>query len=300
MADGILVDAKGQRWADRSWDILRRFGRYSAHLDAVSYAVRECGFIHIRPQDVGAYVSLRAGAFGLETLAGALYELKERRFPRILVAMLIGSEWSYEIVGSAGAFAVCAEQLLAGEIGDRRHPWVAADRKLAALALPEFAQLRPLVEIWRACRGRMPEDLDSALLPFGLLPRMVFVRQPPRSSRLVYAHFGSGIEFMKPCETLLMVGRDIGDFSDRAYGSWTAQAYAENLQRRRPRLQSIHATIRMSETTTAIGRYDRLVLPWHNAGNDRFLMGISLTRKHRCVIEASRQIGQKRAGTHPY
>ncbi len=300
MVDGILIDEKGRRWPDRSWDLVRRLGRVSGDLDPASYAVRERGFIHIRPQETGARVALRLGGFGLETLAGALYELKERQFPRIILAMFADGEWFYEMLGGAWEFADRAEHLLAGSTGERGHPWLAAERTLAALSLPDFAQVRPLVELWRACRGRIPEDLDSAILRFGLLPRMLFVRQPPGSSRLVYAHFGSGIEFMKPCERLLMIGRDLGDLPDRAYGSWTARAYAENLASRRPRLQSIRATIRVSETTAAEGRYDRLTLPWRSASNERFLMGISLTRKHRCIVEAPRQIGQERAGTHPH
>ena len=300
MGEGILIDEKGRRWPDRSWDLLRRLGSYGADLDPASHAVRERGFIHIRPQETGARVALRVGGFGLETLAGTLYELKERRFPRIILAMFAEGEWFYEMLGGAWQFADRAEQLLTGSLGERGHPWLAAERALAALSLPDFAQVRPLMELWRTCRGRMPEDLERALLRFGLLPRMLFVRRPPGSSRLVYAHFGTGIEFMKPCERLLMIGRDLDDLPDRAYGGWTARAYAENLFSRRPRLQSISATVRVSETTAAQGRYDRLTLPWRDASNDRFLMGISLTRKHRCITEPSRQIGQERVGAHPH
>lgn len=299
MADGILIDERGRRWPDRSWELVRRLGRFDPRLDLSSFAVRERGFIHIRAQENGARVALRAGGFGLETLAGALYELKERRFPRIILAMLAGDEWLYEMLGGAWEFADRAEHLLVGGTIAARHPWLAAERDLAALGLPDFAQVRPLVRLWEACRGRLPEDLDSTLYRFGLLPRLLFVRQPPRSSRLVYAHFGSGIEFMRPCASFMMIGRDIDELPDRAYGSWTANAYAESLASRRPRLQSIRATIRVSETTTAQGRYDRLTLPWRGPSNDRFLMGISLTRKHRCLIEAPGHIGHERVGAHP-
>lgn len=300
MAEGILIDEKGRRWPDRSWEVLRRLGRYAADLDPAGYAVRERGFIHIRPQETGARVALRVGGFGLETLAGALYELKERQFPRIILALFADGEWFYEMLSGAWEFADRAEHLLAGGVGDRRHPWLAAERTLTALGLPDFAQVRPLVELWRGCRGRMPTDLDSAMLRFGLLPRMLFVRQPPGSSRLVYAHFGSGIEFMKPCESFIMVGRDIDDLPDRDYGSWTAHAYAEGLAGRQPRLQSIHATIRVSQTTAVQGRYDRLTLPWRAAGGDRFVMGISLTRAVlRRALDNPAEIGKHRLDSHP-
>jgi hypothetical protein len=291
MADGILIDAKGQRWADRSWDLLRRLGRYGAHLDPASFAVRECGFIHVQPKQTGARVALRAGGFGLETLAGTLYTLKDRHFPRILVAMLIEGVWHHEMVGSAGAFAVCAERLLAGEIGYRCSPWIAVERQLGALALPEFAQVRPLVDLWHDCRGRMPEDLQQIPAAQGLLERMLLMRQRPKTSRLVFAHFGGAIECVQPGQNLLLVDRDVHDQPDGNYGVWVASAYGKVFPAARPGLHSIRASVRLSETTLAQGRYDRLTLPWRRRGNERFLMGISLTREHRCALDRSRQVG---------
>lgn len=113
MLDGILIDEMGRRWPDRSWELVRRLGQVDPHLDLSSFAVRERGFIHIRPQENGARVALRVGGFGLETLAGALYELKERRFPRIILAMLAGDEWFYEMLAGAWEFAERAEHLIA-------------------------------------------------------------------------------------------------------------------------------------------------------------------------------------------
>jgi hypothetical protein len=291
LTDGVLIDERGRRWPDRSWDLIRRLGRVDPGLDLSAFAVRERGFIHIRPQESGARVALRAGGFGLETLAGALYELKERRFPRILLAALIGEDWRYELLGGAWEFAERAEHLIAGGALVPRHPWLAAERDLAALGLPDFAQLRPLVELWRSTRGRMPEELDRVLASAGLFDRMILARQPPNTSRLVFAHLGGAIECVRPGQNALLLDRDIHDQPDRDYGAWVARAYAENIAASRPRLQSIRATVRLSETISAQGRYDRLTLPWRSRRGDRFLMGISLTRDHRCIVVSPRQVG---------
>ncbi len=168
MADGILIDEKGRRWPDRSWELVRRLGALPSGLGLAAHAVRERGFIHIRPQDTGARVALRPGGFGLEALAGALYELKERQFPRILLALFVEDEWFYEMLGGAWEFADRAEHLLTGGPVMFRQPWLAAERTLAALNLPDFTPVRPLVEIWQACRGRMPDDLESALDRLGI------------------------------------------------------------------------------------------------------------------------------------
>ncbi|HXZ00637.1 MAG TPA: hypothetical protein VEI03_11595 [Stellaceae bacterium] len=298
MADGILIDEKGQSSTDYSWDLVRRFGRFSAHPDPVAHVVRDCGFIHIRRHGTGARVAMHVGHFGVETLAGTIYALKDRQFPRIIMAMLREDEWSYEIVADAAAFAVSAEQLMAGGIDDWCHSWVAVERKLTALDRREFAKVRPLVEFWRTCRGRMPEDIDGVLGRSRLRDRMVLVRRRPKTSRLVFAHFGAGIECRQPGESERLVDHDIHDHYDQAYGAWAATAYAEAMASDSPQLRSIRATIHISDKIMARGRYDRLILPWRSSSGDRLLMGISLTRDHRC-FDAGSQILQQRFGSHP-
>jgi len=287
MSDGILIDEKGRRWPDRSWELLRRLGKVDPDLDPAAFAVRERGYIHIRPQDTGARVALRVGGFNLETLAGALYELKERRFPRLLLAMFTEGEWFYEMLGGAWEFADRAEHLLAGGTAAPRLPWLAAERSLAALGLPDFASVRPLVELWRSCRGRMPETLAQTVAGFGLVERMILVR--PRDSRLLFAHFGGAIECVRPGQNLMLLDRDVHDQPDRDYGAWVERGYAETLAADEPQLRSIRATVRQSDRTRVRGTYDRLSLPWRGMGGERFVMGISLTRTiSRSAVDEAR------------
>jgi hypothetical protein len=296
---GILIDDKGRRWPDRSWQVARRIGYCHPTLDLAAFAVRERGFIHIRPQPEGVRVALHAGAFGLETLGGALYEVKENNARRIILSVLSNGEWFYEMLSGIWEFATRSEQLTAGGPIEPRHPWIAAERDLSTLSLPPFSKLRPLLELWESSRGRMPEQLDVSLDWLGLRQRAILVRRPPSSSRLVFAQVGAGIECVRPGHSALLVDRDVHDQHDQRYGSWVERCYAENLASRRPRLQSIRATVRLTETTAAQGRYDRLALPWNNSSNEPFLMSITLTRSHRCLIDRPGQIGQQRVGLHP-
>jgi hypothetical protein len=299
MQQGILIDDKGRRWPDCSWDVARQIRYRHPSWNLAAFAVRERGFIHIRPQPEGVRVAMQAGAFRLETLGGALYAIKECGARRIVLALLRDGEWFYEMLTSTWEFAARAEQLIAGGPIEPRCPWIAAERDLSALSLPTFAQLRPLVEMWQSCRGRMPKQVDVSLDRLGLSQRAILVRQPPSSSRLVFAQVGAGIECVRPGQSAMLIDHDVHDQHDYEYGGWVARCYAENLASRRPRLQSIRATVRLTETTAAQGRYDRLTLPWHNASNEPFLMSISLTRSHRCLTDRRGQIRQQRGGLHP-
>src|SRR5690348_7505603 len=109
MQAGVLIDDKGRRCPDCSWEVARRIGYRHPTLDLPAFAVRERGFMHIRPQQEGVRVALHAGAFRLETLGGALYDIKERGARRIILATFANGEWFYEILTGVWEFAARAE-----------------------------------------------------------------------------------------------------------------------------------------------------------------------------------------------
>jgi hypothetical protein len=276
---GILIDDHGKPWVDNSPVLAHRLGYREPDFDAPAYAVRNLGFIHVRQHDEGVRVSLRSGTFSLLSLTATLYALVDRRPRRIVLAVFWGEDWSYEMFTSLGSFAERAEDLAGGDPIAGRPRWLAAEKKLDALTLPAFARIRPLVDLWITSRGRLSDDFDRALRASGLIHRAVLVRNVAGTSRLVYEHFGSGIKAMRPCETLKLVGRDIDDIADRAYGGWVAESYSSALRRRRLQLESVRATLRTSEEDTLKVRYDRLLMPWRRSGNDLFVLGISMRRE---------------------
>jgi len=205
--------------------------------------------------------------------------LIDRRPRRIVLSVFWGEEWSHEMFTNLGSFVDRAEDLAAGEPVAGRPRWLAAERKLEALSLPAFEKTRPLVALWTMTRGRLGDDLIRALRACDLLHRAVLVRQIAGTSRLVYEHFGSEIKAMRPCETMMLVGREIDDIVDRAYGGWVAESYSSALRKRRLRLDSIRATLRTSEESAVKVRYDRLLMPWRRSGDDMFALGISMRRE---------------------
>lgn len=152
-------------------------------------------------------------------------------------------------------------------------------RPLTLLSTPGFTRVRPLFELWRRTGGVLGDEVHRAIRASGLDHRMVLVRNPAGSSRLVTQHFGAGIRTMRPCESLLALERDfLTHHVDGDYAAWVAEAYAETLWRRRPRLESIRALVRVGTAATLSGRYDRLVMPWRSDASDCFAMALSIQR----------------------
>jgi transcriptional regulator with XRE-family HTH domain len=160
---------------------------------------------------------------------------------------------------------------------------IAVARPLGLMRRPAFAPFAPFLELWRTNRGRMPHDLGAVIANAGLRHRALFACQLPRSTRFTIEHLGAGIEMFRPCETLLLVGRELTDMTDREYGAWVADTYARTLAEEQPVLESVRATIRVTDDRVVEGRYDRFLLPWSGAGGDRFVLCLSLTQTSRVV-----------------
>lgn len=199
------------------------------------------------------------------------------------------------MVGASQALGVPLSLLFYGEGAapvaasseDDMPPRIAVARPLGLVCRPAFALLMPFLELWQSSRGHLPADIGDLVAQSGLLHRMVFVRRPPRSTRLIVEHVGAGIEVFRPCEALLLVGRDMEDRADRDYGAWVAGAYDRVLAGERPVLESARARIHAAPDRVVEGRYDRFLLPWRGAAGERFVLCISLTRASRVLRPAA-------------
>ena len=275
MGGGMLIDPRGRVWPDDSWDVARRVGYNDARDDVATFAVRERGFVHLRPRVDGMHVALREGRFNLTAFAALMLELSRTRPPRILLSILGESPPIFRIFLDLHDFGAQVEPLLAGKAIEIRVPRLSERRNRRVLNLPTFACARPIVDLWEQTRGELSADIDGALIAGGVRDRMILLRQLPKSDRLSTEHFGSAITFLKPVEIL---GRDIRQQHDGDYGVWMAEAYVDVLSSRRLRVESCHARIRTSAGTTIHARYDRVLIPWRRKNDALFAMCISIQR----------------------
>lgn len=278
MEHGFLIDDKGRSWPDNSWELAKRIGYQDPRRDIAAYAVEECGFIHLRPQEGAVRVAICEGRFGLTSFTGAMLVLGRMKPARILLRVLAGGTPAFHVFMDLHDFCTYVEPLAAGAPLEIRLPHLSEVRNPRVLYLPTFAHARPIVDLWEQSHGALTDEVHNAVVASGLFDRTILVRQPPGSSRLVTQHFGSGIRVMRPCEALLAVGRDLDDQPDRDYGAWMAEAYAETLWSRRLRVESCRALVRTSAATLLRTRYDRVLMPWRSA-SELFVMCLSIQRE---------------------
>ena len=173
------------------------------------------------------------------------------------------------------------QKLSGGDADADTGPRLAIRRPPSILSHPGFEQLAPIVRLWRDRRGQASDDVHRVIRATGLFQRTILVRHVS-SSRLVVEHLGAGIRILRPCEALLAIGSDWGDWDGmphRDYGAWVAQAYDEALWSRRLGVESVRASVRTSAGTILRTRYDRVLMPWRGTGSETFVMGVSIRRE---------------------
>jgi hypothetical protein len=284
MGGGMLIDPRGRIWPDDSWDVARRIGYQDVRDDVAGFAVRERGFVHLRPRTDGVHIALREGRFNLTVFAGLMLELGRVRPPRVMLRVFGDDGPKFQLFTDLHDLSTHLESLSRDKPVQSRIPRLSERRNPRVLTMPTFAAAQPLVHLWGEMRGELTAEVHRALRSGGLLPRTILVRQVSESSRLVTQHFGSGIMIMRPEEARLAVGRELQDQPDREYGAWMAEAYAEALWSRRVRVESCRALVRTSAATILRTRYDRVLMPWHS-GNDLFLMCLSIQRERPVAVD---------------
>jgi hypothetical protein len=284
MGGGMLIDPRGRVWPDDSWELARRVGYKDARDDVATFAVRERGFVHLRPRTDGMHVALREGRFNLTAFAGLMLELGRTKPPRILLSVLGEGLPTFRIFFDLHDFGAEVEPLLAGKAIEIRVPRLSERRNRRVLNLPTFACARPIVDLWEQTRGELSGDIDGALIAGGVRDRMILLRQLPKSDRFSTEHFGSSITYMKPDDIL---GRDIRQQHDVEYGVWMGQGYADVLWSHRLLVESCRAQIRTKAGTTVHAHYDRVLMPWRCKNGGLFAMCISIQRATPIEVPSS-------------
>lgn len=109
-AEDFLIDDRGERLPVA--ELGRRLGRRKTDDALIQHAVWELGYIRAATRSDGMMVELRAAAFSLVTLIGALFAITDYRPSRILLTIYEDDgRHTSETFASLGAFAARAEML---------------------------------------------------------------------------------------------------------------------------------------------------------------------------------------------
>ena len=276
----LLIDQDGQPWLNGSIALRRRLGQPSLDIDLAGFVVRNMGHVRVRCREGMVRLTLRVGQMSFQTLEAVVRFLLTESWQRLVIER-VDDNRSLELFGQVEEAVARLKDLSAPSVmAAQRDGFFNQELSLDRLSASGQESLRALMRLWRSKRGQLAPETILAMMPAPLKPRVTLTRMTaagaPRNRALV-EHIGPGFSVFDACWALNIVGRDLEEQPDPAYGARSARAYHEVAQLGQPRLELVDAVIDVPGRPVRRSRYDRLMLPWRSRG-EIFVCGASVLR----------------------
>jgi len=276
-----LIDSSGIAWPKKAHPI----ALWNAACDPVGYAVSDLGFIYLRVLTGRATVSFNPSRVGRKTMTSTFYLLAGEQPERIALSYR-GECPNFEIFGSLGAALRRIEEL----VESRPAPIAALSQRRRSLdRLPQHAAepIAELLRAWSSAAGYWTSERQAALFTVVALKDMVIARNPRRTDRIVYYHWGASFDFVGPRWMQIAPGKDIEDQPFPELGKRVASRYRCTLTDGAPQIDDIELTLSIGGSTIFGRSYTRLLLPWNEPGADRYVTLIRFDKNTRPLTEVS-------------
>jgi hypothetical protein len=251
----------------------------AADFDIIAYAVRNCGWLHLRWERQTLRIRLRPQNFSRAAYRTAVEHMVAAPRGTRFVFEQEGETLPIGVLSNVNDAVAHLEDMMsfAGE-GSARATFFSEELSLGRLKHPKRRVLRELIKSWKRDRGVLPNrELAAPFRAVGAGERFVVTKTTRR--RCTVAEFGMGITVFGPEWSEAVIGRELEDQPDRSYGERSAQTYHEVYRTNAPRFELIDALIRPSDGRPVQRcRYERLVLPWLTESGEMFVSGTSYLR----------------------
>jgi hypothetical protein len=274
----VLISDKGDELPASAGALSYLLDYPAPDFDIVSYAVRNCGWLHLRESRQLFRIRLRPEAFTRAAFDRAVERMvmapkgtrfvfdHEERVPATDVLLNLND-----------AVAHLEDLMRFADETSVRATFFSEELSLGRLRHPKRRVLRDLIKSWKRDRGVLPTELAAPFRAVGAGERFVVANTTRR--RCTVAQFGMGITVFGPRWSEQVVGRELEEQPDSRYGERSAETYHEVFRTEAPRFELIDAVIRPSDDRPVQRcRYERLVLPWRSATGDMFVSGTSYLR----------------------
>jgi hypothetical protein len=277
----ILISPEGQWMLPGTPDFFTALGDPDPDYDAVSFAVRNLGFIKfevIRQSIVE--IELHPRNVELPALLAVQQQLLSSDL-RLFRIKYFDTSWHSEISSSVeGTIARLSE--LCGPhstpmINDR---FLVEPQDFGLLFEDEHNAFRVIAQKWRVSFGHFDPNIIPLAMRSQLLPRLAIIGVKPRQREPVWRFVGHGHGWMGEEYVHKMIGEKVEDIPDKDYGEWASGFYRSVAESGRPRYDLVSTSVQYRNAPGKPWRpvrYERLVLPWKTPSEEIFVTLCSRT-----------------------
>lgn len=274
----LLVTSDGQRVLPETDAFFATLARLVPGSDPIGFAVRDLGFVKFHQSD-----------HAVTTIEFDPRSVDRRALLRAERQIRDCGTTAFHI-STIGAAENAGQSLSAAEAVDRLRELCAPPDKPVALgrfaAQPlDYARLLrqtddPFCRLsrkWCASFGAFDTSVLSFVDENGLMPRLAVVELTPRNRTPVFRFIGDAHSWLtRQCRANL-IGAPVEHLPDREYGAWVSPFYEAVARTGEPRCDLVSATLSFGTECPYDIRYERLMLPWKTASDERLVTMVSRT-----------------------
>jgi len=266
----LLVDDQGEIWRGDSRQLRAAFDSPYSGGEFIEYAVKNLGFIAINVFGASCQARLRPDLVTERAALSLLEWITTTRLDRMVVSAF-DKEWSNELLRMTDVPNRLAQMLTHS---GRARPDDFLSRTLDTSSIGNRPLLRDLIHAWPHIVGQYEFDALITLLRGVFKNRLVVVKRPTETPRLLFHEVGEGLLYSaydtwRACA----IGAPVEEQPDRNFGRWVSRIYEEASTESSPRIEAVDAIMRWPHAGRSRHRYKRLIFPFTASDTPRFLIG---------------------------
>ena len=267
-----MLVTPGGRWVqENSSEFLAALGDPDPDYDAVSFAVKNQGFIKFQIFDQSVIeIELHPHTVELPALLAVQQQLMTSNV-RLFRIRYFDTSWQSEILPAADLAVSRLAELCAPRFAPTaRERFLVEPQDYSKLYDGSDGPLHLLAQKWRMSFGHFDPTVISFAIKQKMLSRMMIVGVMPRNPDPLFRFIGDGFKWLAADYQYYGIGEKIENQPDKEYGTWVAEFYKAVASTGRPRYDIVSAAIRArpSEPDLFLTRYERLLLPWRTSSEE--------------------------------
>ncbi|TMK11190.1 MAG: hypothetical protein E6G72_08645 [Alphaproteobacteria bacterium] len=276
----MLVTPDGEWVFPNSEEFLARLGDATPDYDAISFAVKNLGFIkfQIIRQSI-IEIELHPRNVELPALLAAQQQLLQAGI-KLFRVRYFDTEWHSEISSSAERTVARLSELCTPVFTPATHErFIVEPQDFGQLFHDDENQLRPLAQKWRVTFAHFDPSFISLTVRQQLLPLTAIVGVKPPTNEPVFRFIGDGHRWVGTQYRVNGIGEKVENLPDRDYGGWVAEFYRSVASSGQPRYDVVTAAMQYEDEAgkpRRLVRYERLMLPWKTPSDEIFVSSCAI------------------------
>lgn len=267
----MLITPDGRWVLEDSAEFLAALGDPSPDYDAVSYAVKNLGFVKFQVLDQSVIeIELHPHNVELPALLAVQQQLLTSTV-KLFRIKYFTTAWQSEILPAPDLAVSRLSELCAPRFAPaEKERFLVEPQDFSKLYDAGEGSLHLLAQKWRMSFGHFDPSVISFAIKQQMLSRLMIFGVKPDWNDPVFRFIGDGFRWLESDYQFLGIGERVENQPDRDYGGWVAEFYKSVARTGQPRYDHVTAAIQLNpgEQKLFTTRYERLLLPWKTSSEE--------------------------------